>query len=111
MKKIALRCTTCAGLGLLLLPLAVLAADGDHLNDQNTPRPQYLKAKPKPEEQFKLPAVDDSVTLPEKVTYYKIDRFEFRGNTVFPQQNSKPLLRPMRGVRSPSLNSNNYGNY
>lgn len=76
----------CCCAGLLLLPLAALAADGsDHLNVPEIPLPDYLPAKPG--DPFQLPPVKPSVdTVPpaESTIKLKVDRVVFRGNTVFP---------------------------
>lgn len=97
MKKIEIRCTTCAGLGLLLFSFAALAIDGgDHLNDQETPRPKYLKEKPN--DPFKLPPVEQS-TEPSNSDLSKVnvDRVDFRGNTVFPVTDLEAIASPYVG--------------
>jgi len=97
MKNILIRCTTFAGLGLLLFPFAVLATDGsDHLNDQETPRPNYLPAKPS--NPFKLPPVEQSIGLPtQDQTKVKVDRVDFRGNTVFSAKELETIATPYVG--------------
>jgi len=98
-QKFWIRRTVCAGLGLLLLPLAVRAADGSkHLNVQETARPDYLPAKPS--DSFQLPPVEPPVgTFPPAgdAAKAKVDRVTFRGNTVFSSSELEAVAAPYMG--------------
>ena len=97
MKNILIRCSTCAGLGLLLLPFAVLAANGsDHLNEQGKPLPELLPANPA--DPFKLPPLAPASSGPaaDQATL-KLERVEFKGNTVFPAKDLDSIAAPYVG--------------
>jgi hemolysin activation/secretion protein len=99
MKNIGIRCTICAGLSLALVPLVSLAAgSSDHLNEQGAPLPE-LNAKPveKPDDTFKLPIVAPATSVAPSATMIKIERINFKGNTVIPTKDLDALAQPYVG--------------